>query len=100
MNLARVLPGPVPEISVANLAYATTQVTPGSLFFCVRGFTRDGHEFAPEAIAKGAVALVVDHPLNLGVPEVVVDNVRQAMAPAAANFYGAPTTDMQIAGVT
>ena len=64
-----------------SLAYATPHVSSGSLFFCVRGFTRDGHEFAQEAIAKGAVALVVDHPLNLGVPEVVVDNVRAAWPP-------------------
>ena len=85
---------------VRGLAYATSQVSPGSLFFCVRGFTRDGHDFAPEAIAKGAVALVVDHPLNLGVPEVIVDNVRAAMAPAAANFYGDPTKDLQVVGVT
>jgi UDP-N-acetylmuramoyl-L-alanyl-D-glutamate--2,6-diaminopimelate ligase len=100
MDLARVFPSPVSEINITNLAYSTAQVTPGSLFFCVRGFTRDGHEFAQEAIQKGAVALVVDHPLNLGVPEVVVDNVRKAMAPAAANFYGDPTNDLQILGVT
>ena len=76
--------GGVPCVPITNLAYATSQVTPGSLFFCVRGFTRDGHAFAPKAIANGAAALVVDHPLNLGVPEVVVENVREAMAPAAA----------------
>ena len=87
-------------LEITNLAYATDQVTPGTLFFCVRGFTRDGHDFAPEAIAKGAVALVVDHPLNLGVPEVLVDNVRAAMAPAAANFYNDPTKDLQVVGVT
>ncbi len=99
MKVADVVPGASgPDIT--NLAYATDQVTPGSLFFCVRGFTRDGHDFAPEAIAKGAVALVVERPLNLGVPEVIVDNVREAMAPAAANFYGDPTNDLQVVGVT
>ena len=45
------------------------------------GFTRDGHDFAPDAVARGAVALVVERPLGLGVPEVVVDDVRAAMAP-------------------
>jgi UDP-N-acetylmuramoyl-L-alanyl-D-glutamate--2,6-diaminopimelate ligase len=99
MKLDDVIPG-ASATPVTNLAYATTQVTPGSLFFCVRGFTRDGHDFAEEAIGKGAVALVVDHPLNLGVPEVVVDNVRDAMAPAAANFYKDPTRDLHIVGVT
>ena len=47
-----------------------------TLFFCVPGFTRDGHEFAPDAVARGAAALVVERPLGLGVPEVVVPSVR------------------------
>ena len=55
-----------------------------------RGFTRDGHDFAPDAVARGAVALVVERPLGLGVPEVLVDDVRAAMAPAAARFHGDP----------
>ncbi len=103
MRLDHVIPdSPVAArgVEVTALAYDNRAVQPGTLFFCVRGFTRDGHEFAPEAIANGAVALVVDHPLNLGVPEVVVDNVRAAMAPAAANFYKDPTKDLQVVGVT
>jgi UDP-N-acetylmuramoyl-L-alanyl-D-glutamate--2,6-diaminopimelate ligase len=47
-----------PEIT--GLAYDHRLVTPGSLFFCVPGFTRDGHDFAPDAVADGAAALVVD----------------------------------------
>ena len=88
------------DLDVSKLAYATPHVTPGTLFFCVPGFTRDGHDFAPEAIARGAVALVVERPLNLGVPEIRVESVRAAMAPAAATFYGDPTGELQVAGVT
>ena len=73
---------------------------PGTLFFCVPGFTRDGHDFAPDAIARGAVALVVERPLNLGVPEIKVPSVRAAMAPAAAAFYGDPTASLSTIGVT
>jgi len=90
----------LPGVEIAALAYATDQVVPGSLFFCVPGFTRDGHDFAPSAIASGAVALVVQRPLGLGVPEVRVENVRAAMAPAAANFYGDPTRSLQVVGIT
>src|SRR5690242_3662195 len=86
--------------NVSSLAYATEQVRPGTLFFCVRGFSRDGHDFAPDAVSKGAVALVVERPLDLGVPEVQVDNVRAAMAPASANFYRDPTGDLETVGVT
>ena len=83
-----------------ELAYDNRAVEPGTLFFCVPGFTRDGHEFAPDAIARGAVALVVERPLDLGVPEIKVPSVRAAMAPAAAAFYGDPTATLQTVGVT
>jgi UDP-N-acetylmuramoyl-L-alanyl-D-glutamate--2,6-diaminopimelate ligase len=87
-----------PEITA--LAYDSRQVTPGTMFFCVPGFDRDGHDFAPEAVARGATALVVERPLGLGPPEVVVDSVRAAMAPVAACFYGDPTATLRVVGVT
>jgi len=89
-----------PPVQVAALAYDNRRVLPGSVFFCVRGFTRDGHDFAADAVARGAAALVVDHPLGLGVPEVVVDDVRAAMAPAAARLHGDPTASLRTVGVT
>src|SRR6185437_13853927 len=72
----------------------------GELFFCVSGFQRDGHDFAPQAVAAGAAALVVERPLGLGVPEVRVASARAAMAPIAARFYGDPTSQMRVVGVT
>jgi len=93
-------PADARELDVTGLAYDTRQVAPGALFFCVPGFTRDGHEFAPEAISRGALALVVQRPLDLGVPEIVVPDVRAAMAPAATAFYGDPTRELQTVGVT
>jgi UDP-N-acetylmuramoyl-L-alanyl-D-glutamate--2,6-diaminopimelate ligase len=100
MLLGDVLAVEAAPVEITGLAYDNRRVEDGTLFFCVRGFTRDGHEFAPDAIARGAAALVVDHPLGLGVPEVVVDDVRAAMAPAAARFHGDPTADLRMAGVT
>ncbi len=94
------VPAPAGDLEVSHLAYDNRDVRAGTLFFCVPGFTRDGHEFAPQAIADGAVALVVERPLNLGVPEIRVDSVRAAMAPAAARFYGDPTARLEVAGVT
>src|SRR5438477_3777003 len=97
--MSRLPPG-AREIELSSLAYDNRVVTPGTLFFCVPGFTRDGHDFAPDAIARGAAALVVERPLDLGVPEIIVDDVRAAMAPAAAGFYGDPTGALQVVGVT
>jgi UDP-N-acetylmuramoyl-L-alanyl-D-glutamate--2,6-diaminopimelate ligase len=87
-----------PEIS--GLAYDSRRVKPGDLFFCVSGFQSDGHRFAADALAAGAVALVVEHPLGLGVPEIEVDSVRAAMGPLAARFYGEPTSRLRVVGVT
>jgi UDP-N-acetylmuramoyl-L-alanyl-D-glutamate--2,6-diaminopimelate ligase len=103
MRLADVIPATPPsarDLEIVDLAYDNRAVKPGTLFFCVPGFTRDGHDFAPEAIDNGAVALVVQRPLGLGVPEIEVDSVRAAMAPAAAAFYGDPTNSLQTIGIT
>jgi len=96
----RELLGEGPDTDVAALAYDNRSVQPGSLFFCVSGFTRDGHDFAADAVARGAAALVVTRPLGLGVPEVVVGDVRAAMARAAARFYGDPTAELDVVGIT
>jgi UDP-N-acetylmuramoyl-L-alanyl-D-glutamate--2,6-diaminopimelate ligase len=73
---------------------------PGTLFFCVPGFRADGHDFAPDAVERGAAALVCQRPLGLGVPEVVVSDVRAAMGPAAARFHGDPTAALDVVGIT
>lgn len=92
------LPAADPEI--AALAYDTRRVAAGTLFFCVPGFTRDGHDLAGEALGRGAAALVVERPLGTGAPEVRVPGVRAAMAPAAARFEGDPTATLDVVGVT
>ena len=62
-------PAAARDIEVTSLAYDNRAVEPGALFFCVPGFTRDGHDYAPDAIGRGAVALVVERALELGVPQ-------------------------------
>ena len=104
MKLREVMAGAgvpaVADVEISDLAYDSRAVRPGTLFFCVPGFTSDGHDFAPRAVENGAVALVVERPLELGVPEVRVDSVRAAMAPAAAAFNGDPTSELDVVGVT
>jgi UDP-N-acetylmuramoyl-L-alanyl-D-glutamate--2,6-diaminopimelate ligase len=88
------------DVEIARLAFDNRQVRPGTLFFCVPGFTRDGHDFAADAVERGAAALVVQRPLGLGVPEIVVGDARAAMAAAAARFHGDPTARLRVAGIT
>jgi len=85
---------------IDGLAYDSRAVRGGELFFCVRGFQSDGHDHAPQAVANGAAALVVERALGLGVPEVAVASARAAMAPVAARFFGDPTSELRVVGVT
>ena len=95
---ARVV-NPAPA-DVRELAYDSRAIIPGTLFFCVQGDRDDGHAFAPDAIERGAVALVVERPLQVTVPQLVVDDTRAAMAAAAVEFYGHPSAELVVAGVT
>jgi hypothetical protein len=82
MRLDQVLPAAAGvDVQISGLAYDNRLAGPGTLFFCVPGFTRDGHEFAADAVARGAAALVVERELELPVPQVRVESVRAAMAP-------------------
>jgi UDP-N-acetylmuramoyl-L-alanyl-D-glutamate--2,6-diaminopimelate ligase len=87
-------------VEIGDLAYDTRAVKPGALFFCVPGARVDGHELAWEAIERGAVALVVERELDVGVPQLVVADSRAAMAVAADAFFGEPTKELDVAGVT
>jgi UDP-N-acetylmuramoyl-L-alanyl-D-glutamate--2,6-diaminopimelate ligase len=87
-------------VEIADLAYDARSATAGSLFFCVPGTRVDGHEFAAEAVANGAVALVVQGPLELDVPQIVVADPRRAMGIAADEFFERPTEALEVAGVT
>src|SRR6478752_3527497 len=96
----RELLGDGPDVVVTGLTFDNRLVGPGTLFFCVPGFTRDGHDFAADAVARGAVALIAQRPLGLGVPEYLVEDARAAMASVAARFYGDPTAKLRVAGIT
>ena len=72
----------------------------GSLFFCIQGLTRDAHEFAPQAVEKGASALVVQRLLDVDCPQILVDDVRVALSLLAQCFYGYPARQMRLIGVT
>jgi UDP-N-acetylmuramoyl-L-alanyl-D-glutamate--2,6-diaminopimelate ligase len=108
MELERLVAALAPEavlgspdpVEVRDLAYDTNGVTPGAAFFCVPGLRLDGHEFAAAAVERGAVALVVERPVEPEVPQLVVPSARAAMATAADVFFGEPTRELEVAAVT
>lgn len=92
------------SVEVAGIAYSSRDVRPGDAFFCIVGTVVDGHEFAQAAIDAGARVIVCERQLFSidlkGATEVIVADSRRAMAEAAAAFYGDPSADMDIIGVT
>src|SRR3984885_12585639 len=87
-------------VEISNLTYDSRKAGPGTLFFCVVGEKRDGHEFAAQVIEAGAAALVGERELDVAVPQVVVPSARAAMAPFAAAFWDDPTAELKVIGVT
>jgi len=87
-------------VEIADLAYDASRVGPGAVFFCVPGARADGHDFAERAVSAGSIALVVERPLGLDVPQLLVDDARASMAVAADAFFGEPTKALEVAGVT
>lgn len=91
----------VPAVTVTGIAFRSTSVRPGDAFFCVPGFAHDGHEFAADAVDRGAVAVVASKPLTgLPVPVAMVEDTRVALAVASAHFFGEPSAEMLVAGIT
>jgi UDP-N-acetylmuramoyl-L-alanyl-D-glutamate--2,6-diaminopimelate ligase len=88
------------SLEIRDVAYDPRTVTPGSLFFCVPGSRVDGHGLAAEAVAAGAVALVVERPVEVEVPQLAVPSVRAAMGPASVLFFGDPSSELEVAAVT
>jgi UDP-N-acetylmuramoyl-L-alanyl-D-glutamate--2,6-diaminopimelate ligase len=89
-----------PPVEILDLAYDPRLVTAGSLFFCIPGSRADGHDLAAEAVAAGAVALVVERAVEADVPQLIVPSVRAAMGPASVLFFGDPSRELEVAAVT
>jgi UDP-N-acetylmuramoyl-L-alanyl-D-glutamate--2,6-diaminopimelate ligase len=92
-------------VEVNGIRYDSRQVRPGDLFVCIRGFTRDGHEFLPAAWAAGAAAALVERgdlpaPVLEGGTVVRVGQSRRTLAVASARFYDHPSRKLTLVGVT
>lgn len=85
---------------ILDVVVDSREVTRGALFCCVRGEHVDGHDLAEEAVASGAVALLVDHPLPVPVPQVVVADVRSSVGAVAATHFEHPSRAMTVVGIT
>ncbi len=85
---------------ITGVVHDSRLVAPGVLFCCLRGVNSDGHAFAAAAVEAGAVALLVDHALDIQVAQVVVPDTRVAMGPVSAAYFGHPSRSLIVIGIT
>ncbi len=88
------------EPDIRAIVYDSRRAAAGSLFVAIKGFHRDGHEFIPDAVARGAAAVVAERPRAVGVPVAVVPDTRVALADLASEFFDHPTRRLRVAAVT
>ncbi|CAI6020118.1 UDP-N-acetylmuramoyl-L-alanyl-D-glutamate--2,6-diaminopimelate ligase [Cohnella sp. JJ-181] len=87
-------------VDIRGIESDSRAVEAGQLFFCLPGHRVDGHDFAPQALERGAAALVVSRELPLPAPQLVVPDVRRALAVLADSWYGHPSRKLRPIGVT
>jgi UDP-N-acetylmuramoyl-L-alanyl-D-glutamate--2,6-diaminopimelate ligase len=87
-----------PEINA--ITSRAQDVTPGDLFVAIKGFAADGHDYIDQALSQGAAAIVCEKPVHTNAATVIVENSRTALAKLAAVFYGHPSADLMIIGIT
>lgn len=98
---ARLDAPPVPDVDLSGIACDSRQVSPGNLFVCIRGTRHDGHRFVPDALARGAAAILAQQPVSgAPVPVVVAEDSRLAYALLCAAYRGSPADRLNLVGVT
>lgn len=99
-HIAGAPPADPAGIEITGIHYRSDRVQPGGLFVALSGKRFDGHDFVQDAVGRGAAAVVAGRLVPAGVPVIVVENPRMALARMAAAFHGHPARQMILAGVT
>lgn len=100
-DIVRVEPKPQwSDIELSDVLHDSRAIVPGALFAAISGHSSDGHHYASDAVEAGAVALLVERPLGLDVPELRVASVRESLGPVASAVHGDPSQAVQLVGVT
>ncbi|GAN34954.1 MAG: UDP-N-acetylmuramoyl-L-alanyl-D-glutamate--2,6-diaminopimelate ligase [Candidatus Brocadia sinica] len=90
------------EKEVCGITHDSRKVKGGYVFVAIKGHTVDGHDFIAGAIEKGAIALVVGKKIDIAlrIPQFIVSNTRYALASLSCRFYGEPSSQMTVVGIT
>lgn len=90
------------DTEISTLVYDSRKVEKGSVFVCISGTVRDAHDFIPEVLEKGAVALIVEREVEIvpGITYIKVENSRKALAYLSAAYFGYPAKQLKTIGIT
>lgn len=89
-----------PDTEISALSFDTRSIAPGALFAALPGYKTDGHRYIAEALRKGAAAVLCQKAPEEDGPWLVAENARAALAIISANWYGNPTKNLVMLGVT
>ncbi|MDO5436597.1 MAG: UDP-N-acetylmuramoyl-L-alanyl-D-glutamate--2,6-diaminopimelate ligase [bacterium] len=88
------------NVDIKGISYNSNTIKSHEIFVCLKGEHVDGHDFAQMAFEKGAVAIMAEHPLNIEIPQLIVDSAQEKIADLAACFYHNPSHSLNLIGVT
>lgn len=88
------------NIDITSIAYDSRKVKDGSVFVCIKGYETDGHKYAKTAEENGASVIVAEDRIDVSVPVIYVENSRRALAELACTFYGNPSENFSLVGIT
>lgn len=92
--------GQIENLEIENLTYDSKKINNNSAFFCLKGENADGHNYADEAVANGAKAIISQKELQIKIPQIIVENTRKAFSICCKNFYGNPVKDLKLIAIT
>lgn len=88
------------DVVITDVTHDSRLAGPGVLFVAVRGMTRDGHDFVADVVAAGCPAVVVDHPLEVDIAQLVVPDTRATLGRLASAVHRNPSSRLRMVGVT
>ncbi len=88
------------NLDIKGISYNSKTIKSHEIFVCLKGEHVDGHDFAQMAFEKGAVAIMAERPLNIEIPQLIVDSAQEKIADLAACFYHNPSHSLNLIGIT
>lgn len=88
------------DVEITGISYNSATTNTGDIFVCLKGENSDGHEYAKDAALRGAAAICCEKELDVNLPQIIVESTRHQIADIAGEFWGFPSKELTLIGVT